>query len=316
MILIPEFGVFLFRIRKTLLLFMLVFAALHLFAAGMNESPATVRILYSASLNGNLDGCDCKTNKRAGLVKRAVFLRENHDPATDVLISGGDFSDASPDMFLSDLVYSNLADLRYTVLVPGDQEFINGIGYLQEKILNYPLFCRNLSFSDDGFADSAYKQPFLTERRGIPIEITAIIDPQTFFFYPEEIRSAIQIEDPMEFLTANYPQKPQALWIIVYHGSESGARKLLSLPVRPDLLFIAHEQKLIDEVVDGEVRVVSPGEQGNRLGILELQEEDGRWTWENRFILFEYEKDPDDPAVRGDIVRYIDAMTSKIRKTE
>ena len=44
------------------------------FSSGTEEKQ--IDIYYSASLNGNLDGCECKGNPRSGLVKRAVFLRK------------------------------------------------------------------------------------------------------------------------------------------------------------------------------------------------------------------------------------------------
>ena len=51
-------------------------AAALLWLAALSPAAA-LTVLYSASLNGNLDGCDCRSHPRAGLAARAAWLRND-----------------------------------------------------------------------------------------------------------------------------------------------------------------------------------------------------------------------------------------------
>ena len=76
------------------------------FAGGSGEGVAaenTFSILYTSSLNGNIDGCECKSGPKTGLVKRAHFLR-SYDLQRSVLVDTGDIFDVLPDELLSDLI--------------------------------------------------------------------------------------------------------------------------------------------------------------------------------------------------------------------
>ncbi|MCK5737019.1 MAG: hypothetical protein KAH21_11100, partial [Spirochaetaceae bacterium] len=48
-----------------------------------------VEVYYSASLNGNLLGCDCRGYPEAGLDKRAWYLDQNPLPANALLVDAG-----------------------------------------------------------------------------------------------------------------------------------------------------------------------------------------------------------------------------------
>jgi 2',3'-cyclic-nucleotide 2'-phosphodiesterase (5'-nucleotidase family) len=75
-------------------LLLLLFAALCAVPAG---TETTLTIYYTASLNGNLDGCTCEMNPVAGLVKRAAFLRTLKSSGTTLVLDAGDIFDEYPD---------------------------------------------------------------------------------------------------------------------------------------------------------------------------------------------------------------------------
>lgn len=81
---------------------LLAFLSVSLFALGDGE--VTLTILYSSSLNGNLDGCDCKGHPRGGLVKRAAWLRELENPEQALLVDAGDPLEPYPDQALAEKV--------------------------------------------------------------------------------------------------------------------------------------------------------------------------------------------------------------------
>jgi len=71
----------------------------------------TLAIYYSASLNGNLDGCNCDMNPVAGLVKRAAFLRSHERPKPSLLVDAGDILDELPDKELARHIFEVYQEL-------------------------------------------------------------------------------------------------------------------------------------------------------------------------------------------------------------
>ena len=76
-------------------------------------------------------------------------------------------------------------------------------------------------------------------------------------------------------------------------------------------IILAGEEKLLEERLPGGIPLLSPGEEGNRLGILELRP--GRLGgWKNTYIEFHY-LEPGDRTVaaRGaEYARHLDAKRS------
>ena len=99
----------------------LFFFALFLYGEGKGEGNLT--ILYSSSLNGNLDGCDCKGHSRAGLVKRAAWLRALEHPEQTLLVDAGDLLEPYPDKELAEAIFDTYLELGYAAIAVGDQEF-------------------------------------------------------------------------------------------------------------------------------------------------------------------------------------------------
>ncbi len=81
-----------------------------------------------------------------------------------------------------------------------------------------------------------------------------------------------------------------------------------------DVLVVGHEQRLVHPVKVGATIMVSPGEEGNRLGMLKLRFRKGHITgYSHEFRLFDYGRDIDDSAVRKRIDRYLESLRSKVK---
>ena len=114
-----------------LLISFLFFPILFIYPIAKKEE--IIKILYTTSLNGNLDGCECKVASRAGLVKRASYLRSLTDRGNIILVDVGDILSARPDELLANEILETYREIGYDVIGVGDQEFSNGI----EKLLKY-----------------------------------------------------------------------------------------------------------------------------------------------------------------------------------
>ena len=101
------------------------------------------------------------------------------------------------------------------------------------------------------------------------------------------------------------------LTVLLYHGPYQSAKQLAESLPGVDVLILAHEQRLIEPRRIGDTILTSPGEDGNRLGILTVKIlPEGRFEYSNNFRLFSWHDDPDDPVVR----RRIDEYKNKLRE--
>lgn len=346
------------RARKIILLSVfLITIAGYGFCAG--ERERTLTVYYTASLNGNLDGCRCKNAPKAGLVKRGVFLSERPEDEHYLLLDGGDLFDAYPNEVLSDYILTAYRHYGYDAIGVGDQELAAGVDAFIAFQNEHPLLCHNLILYSDTYGKvDVSEAPLLFDRGGISVAVIAVISPTVFSLYPKEIRRRVRVTDPGETVRellhggdslsektaeAEETEAPSAkpassggssstdqttssssnahhqadLLILLFHGPVSEARELTSSIEGIDIAIVSHEQKLIEEEMIGGTLLLSPGEQGNRIGVLRLTISTKKPpVYENRFVSFSYEEDPDDPYTRALIDSFNEAMSARVRGTE
>ena len=297
-------------------IFVLALAAASLCAQGNSEG--TLTILYSSSLNGNLDGCDCKGHPRAGLVKRAAWLRTLEQPERTLLVDAGDLLDPYPDRDLATAIFDTYLELGYAAIALGDQEFANGVENLLVYREQYPLMAHNLQLCPDENRCIFFSTtPQIVERAGVRIGLFALIDPQVFTLYPSELKTKLKIQDP-QTVAGNQllylSEEGVELTVLLYHGPYQGAKALVENVPGVDVLILAHEQRLIEPRRVGDTILASPGEDGNRLGILTLRmDAAGNLEYSNRFRFFSWKDDPDDPAVRRRIDEYKQRLRERLQ---
>ncbi len=275
-----------------------------IFAAFLILIPSTglfadtdISIYYTASLNGNLIGCDCHGTPKAGLSTTAVYLREI-DHESSILIDLGDFNDARTDKLLSGTLADLYDSLGYDLAALGDQELGTGIEHFDSLRTKLQFICNNIKI--DGKLLSP--KPLIIERKGIKIGIAAVIDPDVFLFYPDDIKGRIEVSDASsaaaeacEFLDnagADYK-------LLLFHGKLNKAEKIFAFQSGWNSVLAAHDQTLF-ELIDGKRIMASPGEEGNRIGGLELSFSGRELKAAGNYLrYFKYKKGFEDPAVAG-----------------
>lgn len=294
-------------------------APVALYAGGGREQ--TLHVYYTSSLNGNLDGCTCGSEPKAGLVKRAAFLRGRHR-ADSILLDTGDILDTTPDLELSAAVLSIYQELGYDAVGVGDQELADGGVALKGYTGEYPLISHNLALLSTGSDQPLTAAPLTLSRGRLAIRIIALLDPQVFALYPRSLRSQIAVTPPAEALerlvavpVASKDETAALLTILIYHGPVEAAAALVAGRTDIDLVVVGHEQRLVHPQKAGAAIIVSPGEQGNRVGVLDLVYRDGRIAgYSHVFRLFDYRKDPDDAGVRRRIEEMKTALRAKTKE--
>lgn len=301
--------------KKAALSAALLLCATLLLAEGGGERALT--LYYTSSLNGNLDGCNCRKNPKAGLVKRAAWLHARRDRERSILVDAGDILDVYPDEPLSRAILDSYAELGYDAVAVGDQELTDGIPRLLEYRETVPLICHNLTVCpDETRCVFVTLEPLLVSRGGLRIGIFALIDPEAFALYPEQLTSLLKIPPPAQVapgLLQQLREQGAELTILLYHGPYERARALALEVEGLDVVVVGHEQQLIDAEQVGDTTFVSPGSQGNHLGILSMSfDSRGRPSLANRFEYFRWETSPDDPQVRRRILAYREALRGRV----
>jgi 2',3'-cyclic-nucleotide 2'-phosphodiesterase/3'-nucleotidase len=281
-----------------------------------SKSEADLILMYTASLKGNLDGCGCVKIRRAGLVKRAYYLRNLNRTKNMLLVDAGDLLETQKgDKLRSKYILETYQELKYDAIALGDNELTNGILEYRET---YPLLATNLKVLINSGTLVPTNQPLVVTKGRYRVGILAVLEPQFKTAAPiTEIMSdkfqIIPVVDTVRKTVQSLKSQKTNLVILLYHGFYENAIKLAQDVPGIDVIVLGHEEKLIDRQMIGQTILVSPGEEGNRVGTLELSLAGGRVSvLKNQFRLFNYETDPDDPAVRKLIVKYYENMIAPL----
>ena len=280
-------------VLRPLILTLLLLAAVQTGLAADSD----LSIYYTASLNGNLIGCECKGVPKAGLSTTAAYLR-TLEAANSVIIDLGDFSDARTDELLSEKLVGLYSNLGYEFAAVGDQEFGNGADFFLSMSENFNFLCNNMRVDGEPLGDG----PVVIEKNRIKLGFAAVIEPSVFFFYPDDLKRRLEITDPAAAASESLARLQRLgcdYNVLLFHGHSAAAREIFDGQPGWDAVLFAHDQALVDESPDGRI-FASPGEEGNRIGRIALDFRFGRLvSAENSLRYFKYEKDPEDPAVLG-----------------
>jgi 2',3'-cyclic-nucleotide 2'-phosphodiesterase (5'-nucleotidase family) len=291
-------------------------AAAFLLAAALLPAQ-TITVYYTASLRGNLDGCTCERNRVAGLVKRAAFQRGA--PRDSLVLDAGDILEATGDPDLSREILAVYRELGYAAVGVGETELSEGAKALLAYSRRFPFLANNLSVqASPGRWVPLSARPLLLTRAGVRVGILAVTDPETLRDNRELKEGTLRLEDPgqtVQRLAGESRKQGARLLIVLYHGTDEGARRLAGQNPAVDLVLFGHQGWIVPAEKAGRALVVSPGENGNRVGVLTLRlGEEGVSGFEQRMMVFDYAKDPDDPAVRERVRAYRRKLQERLHR--
>lgn len=269
-------------------------------AFSISLGAAEVRILYSASLNGNLDGCTCRVQPVSGLVKRGAFIeayRKEHPGV--VLVDTGDLIANARNQKLSRSIFEAYRLLRYDAVLPGDQDLSlgpQGIGGAGLPFVAGNLWVRRSFPRSDGRLGPAFLS---LNRSGARITIAGIVHPDALRFSGSSVRESFRLAEPRQSLTG----LPGAdLLIVLSHSGRAADRKLAAELGRPALFFGGHDQVLLEKPIPlaGGITYFQPGRDGDRLGEVVVRTLGGGkyQIVSHRLHRFDHATSPDHPAIR------------------
>ena len=226
-----------------------------------------------------------------------------------------------PDDLLAKEIFEVYEELGYTALALGDQDFSNGAEAALDYRRQLPFFSHNLAVCPDETSCVFYStEPLIVEKGEVRLGLFALVDPQVFTLYPETLKDKLKVSSPQavaENMVKTLHDQGIELIILLYHGPYEEAAALARAVDGIQVIVVGHEQRLIEAEKIGGSILVSPGEEGNRLGQLTLSlSKTGINGYVNSFKLFDYMKDRDDPSVRERINRYREELRARLKSKQ
>lgn len=290
----------------------------HNTAAGKN-SIVQGQVIYTNSLNGNIDYCHCKDNPNGGLVKRATAIKTLREKNGDLLLcSTGDLFTYNPDPVLAGFIVKSLDHIDYDAICPGDQEMTVGTDSLLQYSNTLPFICANLQVCHKGKWISPGKKFTVVQKNNIKYGITGIIHPSVFRYYSKEIKNNTRITSPglaLKKAIASLTDRRVDCILLLSHSGISYDRKLAKTHSEIDIIIGGHSQTLVSppEKV-GNTIIVQAGAGGARIGILDITVKNGNITrYSNRFIRPDEHQPADDPRIRELIQQYHEKVSDKYK---
>jgi len=283
-------------------------------------SADKITIVYTNSLNGNLDYCHCRADPRGGLVKRSTEIKKIRSRfPSPFLFETGDFFLYDKDPLLAKYLIRGYKHIRYDAVMFGDQEFTIGIDEFlaYKKVL--PFVNNNLMVKSGSGYRRPFKRSIIIKKGNIKAGVIGSISKDAFKFYPRDLTSGIRVlsqEDEIKKDIALLKKRGAAIIILLSHSGYDADRKLSGKIRGLDVIIGGHSQTLLKTpVYNGKTIIVQAGSNGAHIGILELKLDRGKIvSFKNSFRRPDEFQPADDPVIRKMISEYQKEVKKKYKK--
>ncbi len=273
------------------------------------ENSEKLTILYTNSLDGNIDGCNCVRLPKGGLVKRGAFLEDYRKRNSDdfLFVDGGDFFPKTVDPLKSKYLIKAMNYLKYDAIGIGDQEFTNGIDAVYSYISNQDNFISS-NLEIDG---KPIKQEIIKRIGNTKVGIFSLLHTDVFKDYPEDVKSRIKILDPVT--TANtcisdLKNEGATVILLISHMGYENEKALIEKVSGIDFILSSHDGVLFNKDKPNQYAgsyFLSAGSEGFNVGKLTATVSNGKLRdIQNELIPVPYSKWEDDPQIRNWIKEY------------
>ncbi len=198
-----------------------------------NTKAAPAYLIYTSNINGFLQNCGCGSEPLGGIgrIKHFIDTFKTKHPNV-LLIDGGDYFNSYPFPGLDEAMSQVLKLMSYDVLVPGDQEFVEGEQFFRRLSSDYSdkLVLTN--------ANSNHKKVLYTQIADKRVAIYGLLCEEVFDFVevPADLTLTSLFDLPGEVKSAD------DLNIVVIHGFLSDAQAFAQKFQTVDLILLSHDQ--------------------------------------------------------------------------
>jgi len=278
-----------------------------MFVPSHASDTKTITIVYTASLNGTIDSCTCKSSPKGGLVKRGTVLRQLRTEHPDLfLFDTGDYLPSYVDDDIPPYIFRSYEYLAYDALAFGDQDLDPGISRFFDLGKNLSLVNSNIVFKKMKPRVPRYK---IIRKGPLSVAVIALGDPGAYRIALVKTRNAIIIDDVVNTAKktlASIPKGSVDLTVALVHGDLSCAREIERSVKGIDLIICGHDYDHLENPEKGNhAWIAHPGKYGARIGVIELSLSGGDVSLQShKFIIPDWKNPEDDPYIRSLINEY------------
>ncbi len=217
-------------------------------------------ILFTANINATLQNCGCGKIPLGGIdrIKTFVDSFKTVHPKS-IVLDGGDFLNSYPFPELNKAALAGFEYIAYDLIVPGDQELIEGIQFYNDMSKRFAgrILLSNLELKNGHGAISEYRKGNL--------RFTAMLSPMCFNY----LEIPVELKNSALDVPAGENLPSDMFEILVYHGPISGLEQDLTDMSFPDMILLAHDQFAGLQHISG-IPVIGAGKDGEQIMVIRI----------------------------------------------
>ncbi len=239
------------------------------------EAAGKMTVVYTNSLNGYFDDCNCKEHPKGGLVARGTELAKIRKEFAGVFVfETGDFFTVDRDPILEKYLIRAYKYLNYDALTFGDQEISAGVNEFLKYGTELPFVNNNIRLKIDGKFQQKFERFRIIEKYGIKAGVIGTMSMDAFKYYPKNITDDVVVWDQIAEIEKDVQALKEKKVTIIILLSHSGydQDKIIAQRVKGiDLIVGGHSQTMMKNPEKvGDTIIVQAGTNGANIGILEL----------------------------------------------
>jgi len=257
-----------------------------------------IHVIYTGNLNAALDDCRCEGRLVGGMTRILPLIDQLRDSLqAPALVDAGDFLSSYSYPDVNRAMLRLLKRAEYDALNLGDQEFVEGLSFLERwqrpTRRRLPLVSANaeVQFNGDGLV-----APYSIVRKGKHIiAVIGIVEKESFEFISA---GDIPITSPRDRLhTLRFLASETDIQLLLYHGDKNNLPALIREHEWLDAVVVGNNQQLSEDVVNGTL-IVESGTDGEQIGLLSATFNRNKWRIENRFFEITRDLETDKKAIK------------------
>jgi 2',3'-cyclic-nucleotide 2'-phosphodiesterase (5'-nucleotidase family) len=199
-----------------------------------------------------------------------------------LLLDNGDFLKTYPMPAANVMAGEMMSLLHYDAIGVGDQEFVEGISFLEQLLGRFPLSLLNANILFDQPAQLAFQKYRIVERAGYRVGITALLSPQAFEFIHRPRLEILDVEETLAQLVTELSSQCDII-IAVYHADFREAMQIARKFPQIPIILAGHSQEQAVRRLPGQI-ILQPGYDGEYVGFLEISKDDKSFTINHSFL--------------------------------
>lgn len=242
-----------------------------------------ITILHTNDTHARVDS----TATEIGFAKIATLVADykKQNPNTLVLDAGDTFHGQTiATLVRGESIAKIMNNIGYTAMTAGNHDFNYGYQRLVElsQILNFPLVVANVRYQADN--TRLFSPYIIKEIAGVKVAIFGLATPETTYkTHPKNVEGLVFTDPVLEAkeLVAELKTKADVIIALAHLGTDAASvdtsTKLAQEVAGIDLIVDGHSHTVMEEgTTVGDTLIVSTGEYGKNLGVVELQLQGGK----------------------------------------